>query len=1226
MTAASTMLTTEPMRRKRTPDEYRLYNAALEWDLLDPIVIDKRDDLKSEAVWKDHLEPFNHQVSNLITFCRRLPVTLLADDVGLGKTISAGLVISELVARGRVNKVLVVCPKLLGPQWHEELQSKFKFESEVVVGHDLVDVELDGPGAVITTYTSARLYLDDIPKERFEMLILDEAHKLRNLYGTGEPPQVATRFRTALEERRFRYVLMLTATPIHNRLWDLYSLVDLLTVARGHRNPFGSEGEFARRFISDARGTARVLKDEARDEFRSIVYGYMSRVRRADAGLHFPERVVQMHRVPPTAAELQLIGILAKALKKLNKLAQISLLQAVVSSPDALLAQLTNMARKGTVPEEVRAAVAAVVKSMPHSAKLVGLAALIKRLQAEDPTRWRLVVFTTRLETQTTIEVFLTRTGLKVGTINGTSGPRNQQILARFRRNPPECNVIVSTEAGAEGVNLQVANVLVNFDLPWNPMIVEQRIGRIQRLASNYERVAIYNIILAGTFEEYVVGRLMQKLQMASSAIGDIESILEAAGMDEDDGANSFEEQIRRLVVKALEERDVERDTALAEASIEKAKAALEEHRETLETMLGSGAGEGKGPRLPVLPPTKRSMTARDFAERALRHLGGRFSPRNDGTYFLERGDRSQRISFDPRHADDAGVTVYAPGTRAFENLVDRLVQAPVHDVSESESEPEPLARDATTRWVESFEGSVEQIAVRGTQRKFEGSVLVRARVTVAHDSYERLVSVRWNDPKGVKAGAWPIRETISDLAEVGVGGASVVEAATADDGIAEFRRFYTERRAEEVARAGTDLRRAKKLEDEFTPRLTLNAVGLDGSSQRLIDMEVRFRFDDSPVYSSHLLVGGQDGGILEAPPLGQCSVSRRSAPTTCLGRCEVSGAIALKHLLVVSEVSGRFGLPDRVVRCVVSGKRALQDEVELSAVTGAPVLRSLLKTSQLSGKRAEPEHFGICQFTGAELLNSELAMSELSERRFRSDQAKRSDVTGRMGHTSEIFTCPQTGKNVAEVEGEKCWATKTRVAPGVLRTCEITGRRVLPEHIGICAITKKAVHRDLLIASSLSGLLALEKVAVRSRAGAYCLPTEARRCRWTGRAVHPDDIGHCSVTGLPIDKPYLGAALGGCLEPAAELLAGRTRPADAASESQRVAAIVERSGVSGKIVVDSTLLSPDKRTLLAGLEVRTMLGFRVHHAVAAIDLKSNAVVGRVTLGKRTAGAWSPSN
>ena len=91
------------------------------------------------------------------------------------------------------------------------------------------------------------------------MLILDEAHKLRNLYGADQTPQVAQRFREALAGRIFKYVLMLTATPIHNRLWDIYSLVDLLAVARGHQNPFGSEGVFARTFIADDRTTARQL-------------------------------------------------------------------------------------------------------------------------------------------------------------------------------------------------------------------------------------------------------------------------------------------------------------------------------------------------------------------------------------------------------------------------------------------------------------------------------------------------------------------------------------------------------------------------------------------------------------------------------------------------------------------------------------------------------------------------------------------------------------------------------------------------------------------------------------------------------------------------------------------------------------------------------------------------------------------------------------------------------
>ena len=161
------------------------------------------------------------------------------------------------MSRGRLNKVLIVCPKSLGEQWKDELASKFDIPAEIATGKKLLSADPASTGAVITTYNSARIYLDRLPEDRFEMLILDEAHKLRNLYGTPDTPQVATRFRQALEERRFRFVLMLTATPIQNRLWDLYSLVDLLTVAHGHENPFGSEGMFARRFIADSKETAR---------------------------------------------------------------------------------------------------------------------------------------------------------------------------------------------------------------------------------------------------------------------------------------------------------------------------------------------------------------------------------------------------------------------------------------------------------------------------------------------------------------------------------------------------------------------------------------------------------------------------------------------------------------------------------------------------------------------------------------------------------------------------------------------------------------------------------------------------------------------------------------------------------------------------------------------------------------------------------------------------------
>jgi hypothetical protein len=98
----------EDLKPARSVEEYALHLAAVEWSLAEPIVISTKDDIKSKARWRDGFDPYHHQVQNLITFCRRLPVTLLADDVGLGKTISAGLVLGELMERKRVSRSMVI--------------------------------------------------------------------------------------------------------------------------------------------------------------------------------------------------------------------------------------------------------------------------------------------------------------------------------------------------------------------------------------------------------------------------------------------------------------------------------------------------------------------------------------------------------------------------------------------------------------------------------------------------------------------------------------------------------------------------------------------------------------------------------------------------------------------------------------------------------------------------------------------------------------------------------------------------------------------------------------------------------------------------------------------------------------------------------------------------------------------------------------------------------------
>jgi len=1219
---------TRILTRQTKPGAYKVYCAGLEWDLTDPIVIESSEDFKSTPRWRDRLTPYRHQVSNLITFCRRLPVTLLADDVGLGKTISAGLVMSELIVRSRLSKVLIVCPKLLCPQWQQELAEKFDIQSEVATGRALLDADPEGVGAVITTYNSARLYLDRLPEDRFQMLVLDEAHKLRNLYGVPNPPQVAKRFQKALEDRRFRFVLMLTATPIQNRLWDLYSLVDLLTSARGHENPFGPPGMFARRFIADEREKARQLKIEASEEFRSIVYGYMSRVRRGDAGLSFPERKVQMHQVAPSPAELQLISVIAKPIQKMNRLAQISILKALASSPEALRAQLNNMAKNGTAPPELAAAVRGIVEIMPTTSKLKGLAALIEQLKKQNSERWRLIVFTTLRETQTTIQNFLEQQGLTVGIINGDSGQRNQETIARFRQNPPRYRVIVSTEAGSEGVNLQVANVLVNYDLPWNPMIVEQRIGRVQRLASEYKHVSIFNITLRGTFEDYIVGRLTEKLQMAANAIGDIDALLQGSDIadGEEDGADKFEDRILKLVLDALAGKDVEEAVRLDAESIEDAKCALEEAN--IDEMLGaSDGGEYVGPRAPKLPSMRRSMNARDFTLAALEMEDAHVTKEEPGIYFVEGKGLRERICFEASPNHERQLVLYAPHTPPFQRLVKRTVASGVHNVTDSDLDLSTTSDKLAAKWAENIGAQLADTEVTAVTRAFSGTALLRVRATVAHDSYEQLVacSCESNDHHQTTTGdraLGPIERIVRDPESLGVDVAKLRETGERDEAIAEFARFYEERREHEMEAAGSDSRKRKKLDDDFTPSFDMVLAGLEGEIRRDVGIRVRYSFANGGNYESEITVRPGTGEILRAPETDLCAVSGHYAPKECLGECEVSGARVLRHLLVKSEFSNRAVQPEFLERCELSGKLALADEVEESDLTGRRVASVLLKQSAVSGTRAEPEHFGVCAFTQAEVLANELAVSEFSGKRYRADQTERSAVSSKSGHTQEFTTCDETRQTIARTEAETCEVSGRLVCPGVLETCAVTGKRSLPSLLATCQATGARVLSSRLVSSSISNARLLGEKAVQSSTGLFCLPAEVGTCLWSGRKVHPDDLRTCAITGLAVHTDYVTSQSPPRLRPLAEMLDGMRHNVDQDDVWDKVAQRLTRALKGGTCRIEAATLSPSKERLAACAKSKTMLGLRVHQVGAVYDLIDDAIIGRLAEGKRNGNSW----
>jgi superfamily II DNA or RNA helicase len=1219
-------LQTKVLRRAQNRSSYNLYRAAQEWDLIEPILIRDRTDLKSEPKWREHIEPYHHQITNLVTFCRRLPVTLLADDVGLGKTISAGLIISELMARKRISKILVVCPKLLVPQWKEELESKFGIVGIGATGNGLLKAKVpDGGGAVITTYNSARMYLPFLSQSGFEMLVLDEAHKLRNLYGTNQSPQVAQRFRQALSERMFKYVLMLTATPIQNRLWDIYSLVDLLAVARGHQNPFGSDGVFARTFIADDRTEARKLAPKMREAFRSIVYQYMSRVRRADANLHFPERVVQLHKVDPLAEERELIDAVGESIHHVkNRLAQISILQALVSSPHALLTQLRKMAGNETAPQNLASKVEEIVARIPTTAKLQGLGTLVDKLSGEQPQRWRMVIFTTRRETQTSIEEFLHQRGIRCGLINGESATRNQQTISKFKKPIPEINVIVSTEAGSEGVNLQSANVLVNFDLPWNPMIVEQRIGRIQRLASEHASVCIFNMILRNTFEEYIVGRLMEKLQMASHAIGDIEALLEAAGMnDQNEEHLAFEELIRQLVITSLAGRNVEQATRLAEESIAAAKIEMENQEKNIDAMLGAMDESTEEIPYPHLPEVVRSMGVQEFVLATMSSLGTPFVSESEGVYFCERDGKLDRICFDDGHSSNA--VLYRPGAAPFSRLVSRIATAGLHSVEDADDKPRAAAERIAREWVESFGGKFLSTELKDVERCFSGTAIVKVRVTVGHDSYERLVNVPV--PSGevwVSAGitgASPISDPVKNPEALGLSAAFLIQSALEDEGVKEFCRFYIARRKQELSASGEDIRRRKKIEDDFTPRIEASLVGLEGDVRRRLTVASMFELGKGNEYSSSIEAIPSENRINKRPDMLPCSHSQRIAPRDCFARCEVSGALVLKHLLVKSEVSDRLALPEFLGTCSVTQKYVLVDELDKSAVTNQMVLKSVLKSSEISAKRAEPQFFGKCEFTGIRALEDELAISEISGKKYRKDKLQRSVVSGKTGYVDEFILCSETRQPLLAEEAEKCSVSNKLVTPGMLVRCEVTGQKVLPTFVEQSAASGKTAQKIFFVSSSISGARLLPDEGLKSATGKHCLQREARLCLWSGKKYHPEDLKTCELTRVPAHFEFMTANHQTRLQALVHLLNGVRRKTDREDLWPSISTMASRT-LDARTEVESAMLSQSGEYLAVCLQSKNWLGIKTRQSGLLYAIRDREAVGRVVLGKRQDDGW----
>ncbi len=1063
-----------PLQPAASDSDFELHEAAVAWGLVEPIVIDSEDDIRSRRRWGDRLQPFRHQIDNLFLFCRRLPVTLIADEVGLGKTISAGLVLAELMERRRVRRTLVLAPKVLGPQWQEELATKFDIAARAASGGEFDELLGTEVPVVITTYETIRSRPEALRGGAFDMLILDEAHKLRNLY-PGDPPRMAQTVRQCLAERLVKFVVMLTATPMQNRLWDLYSLVDCLAAARGLRNPFGPPALFESTYCKDQSG--RTLRPEAAARLRTVLREYLCRTRKADAQLVFPARHVQLAAAPPSAAERELLGLIEPLIEELPALGAISLLKACASSPAAVAAQLEHMAERRPHWAAAVARAKQLAADASASSKVTQLLRLVERLRSERPADWRVLVFTERLETQALVLRELARRGIECGAIRGGQPALNQDAIAGLRSDPPRHHVVVSTDSGAEGVNLQAANVLVNLDLPWNPMKLEQRIGRVQRLGSSHASVEIVNLVLQGTFDEQVLALLMTKLETVAQSIGDIESILDSL---EDEDGEGFEERVLDLVRRSMQGKDVQAALATELASIEEAQRRMREEGELVDRTLGDLRHlHRSGTRPPDLARSVPRLALPDFVAAALAREGAEVRPLDGQRIAVASGSRTRVYALEPTAQ---GEVAMFPGTQEFDRLVARWSDTASMQLRRVRAATSP--DDAARRWLASIAGA-ELAALRPleAQGRFDGELTVLASAANAFDRYEKIIRCPSPPLRALEDVVQPPIEVAESAVDHGFGherfGESVrelvVRGVGRDPDVTAFTRFYQARGDEEAARP--EAMQPGRIRDEHRASVRAEVVSLRG---RLCEQ-------------------------------------RRLAVTARLG------GVAYEVELLLDAARGTVRHEGPMAACARSGQRVPEPWLARSACGGEPVLKHLL----------EP-----CAATGDLVLPEQLVVSEVSGKRVRADQTRTATSNGRRGHTSELVADAVDGAILLPEEAGQSsvsgrWTRRERL----VASARDPSRRGLPDEAVTCAVTGQTVLRDEVGRSELSARYALlEHIATSQETGRTGIADEIAICPWTGRRVLLDELGACALTGVRVVRSALDGK--GILVEARELLA----------------------------------------------------------------------------------------
>ena len=338
-------------------------------------------------------------------------------------------------------------------------------------------------------------------------MIVDEAHHLRDR---------ASASYKLVDSLTKRFLLLLSATPVQNNLIELYNLLTLLKPGI-----FKTQKEFRAAYMTPGKPRAPANPDKLRDLMRDA----MIRNTRAVVALKLPRRHASTRYVDPTAAEQAayrdtaglIRGLLVDGKEGRQRLVAHHLLGAAGSSPAAAATSVARFAERhdGAAPWR---ALAERWAALGSGGKELALLELLARNPEE-----KKLVFVHHKETMASLAELLAAKGFAFARFDGSlSGPEKDAAIAEFRDSAP---VLLCTESGGEGRNIQFCNTLINFDIPWNPMAIEQRIGRIDRIGQSRE-VFIFNLVSRGTVEEQILKLLDEKINMFELVVGEAGAIL----------------------------------------------------------------------------------------------------------------------------------------------------------------------------------------------------------------------------------------------------------------------------------------------------------------------------------------------------------------------------------------------------------------------------------------------------------------------------------------------------------------------------------------------------------------------------------------------------------------------------------------------------------------------------------------------------------------------------